>query len=129
MRTYHALRTLQIIVGVSIPVLSLLLRNQLGQNITGVLGAFLAGNEAFLQFRQFPQHWKRWRIAEQDLIREAWLFDQNVGKYSDPNTKKTVLAEAVEKIIAKEHNAWVELHEKTAKGHEESHGKAKASGQ
>jgi hypothetical protein len=112
MRRYETFKTIQIVIGVSIPVAALLVPEGSVRGVTAVLGCLVAGIEAFLQFRQFNQHWMRWRATEQDLTSEMWLYAQNAGKYVDSASKSVLLANTTEEIIRKERQGWAEVQKK-----------------
>lgn len=112
---YQSLKAIQIAAGVMIPIAAIVFPDTTVRRATAILGCLVAGIETFLQFMQYHQHWMRWRAAENRLQREKWLFIQNAGKYTDPETKDVLLAETVEDIISNEFQTWHSEEEKRAK--------------
>lgn len=107
MRWYQSLKTIQILTGVTIPIVAVLAPDDCVRGATAILGSVVAGIEGIVQFRQFHRHWMRWRAAEQDLISEMWLFNQSAGKYGNPASKAVLLAETTEEIIKRERKGWI----------------------
>jgi hypothetical protein len=107
MRVWTSLKAIQIIAAVAIPVGAVILPEVAIRGVTAILGALVSGIETYLQLRQHQSNWLRWRTAQNSLQREAWLYGQQAGRYSDTSAPQQVLlAEIVEKIIAEEHASW-----------------------
>jgi len=112
-RAFYGFKSLQIILGMSIPICSLVTPDaKLANIINGVLGTVIAALESYLQLGNTERNWQRWRSSAEALKREKWLFLQNAGSYADPASPKSseiLLAERVEEIISREHNDWLAL--------------------
>lgn len=83
--------------------------------INGILGSAIAAIESYLQFANLDKNWHRWRSTAEALKREQSLYIQKAGPYADPDRPKappSVLAERIEEIVAREHEAWVALESK-----------------
>jgi hypothetical protein len=115
LRTFRSFKITQILIGVSIPISSLVIpvlttNYMLATIVNGVLGSLVAGIEGFLQLGQTERNWQRWRSTAEALKREKWRFRQNAGPYADPasgpKSSKVVFVERVEQIVSDEHAEW-----------------------
>lgn len=114
-RKFTALKMLQILIGATIPICSLIVPlvtgdgYQLAAIINGILGTAIAAIESYLQLGQTERNWYRWRSTQQALQREKSLFLQNAGPYyagTEPKPSNVILAERTEQIISEEHLEW-----------------------
>lgn len=72
--------------------------------ITSVLVAVLTA--AIKTFR-FQENWINYRTTCETLKKEEFLYNANVGDYSNTTEKETLFVERVESLISRENTLWL----------------------
>jgi hypothetical protein len=83
-----------------------------------VLGGTIVVVEGLQQLFKFHDSWLGYRSACEDLQRERYLFASRAGPYRGSPDPEPLLAERVESVMSREHDAWRQAHMEPEK-HEE----------
>lgn len=111
---YKLLKTIMILVSVTIPFLAGLIKGD--SNIlkiaVGVGGITIAGIEGILSLYKYQDLWIQYRLTAEMLGREKILFITEAGQYeNNPNAFKQFVKQA-ESIMGSENQAWLESQKK-----------------
>lgn len=105
---YKGLKSLEIILSVTIPFLSGLIDKSpmLLPILIGILGIVIAIIEGILYLFRFKENWTEYRIAAESLRREKVLYLTKSGPYLK-NATLQMLVERVEMYTEQENKAWL----------------------
>jgi len=101
-RWYKALRVLQLVLSVSIPVV---VGFGAPGTVAAVLGALIAVVEGIQQLFQFHEHWIGYRSTAEALKQNKYLYLSRARPYSG-HERDRILAERVEALISRENTQW-----------------------
>jgi hypothetical protein len=106
---YHQLKICQIIMAGLIPIISLI-GFSIAKYIVALFGAIIAAIEGIQQLFQYHTLWYDYRLTNEHLKHEQYLFLSLSGPYRDLNYEEglLLLAERIEEHISKEHAKWVD---------------------
>ncbi len=108
-RRYHWLKTIVIILSVSIPFLVLLIDDfPFFKYIVGVAGVLIAGLEGISSLHEYQNNWLNYRKTLESLQREKFMFATKSGLYKKNNTFQ-FFVERVESILESENQSWSEF--------------------
>ena len=111
---YKLLKTIMILVSVTIPFLAGLIKGEsdILKIAVGVGGIMIAGIEGILSLYKYQDLWLQYRLAAEMLEREKILFITETGQYeNNPNAFKQFVKQA-ESIMGSENQAWLESQKK-----------------
>jgi uncharacterized protein DUF4231 len=107
---YKLLKTIMILVSVTIPFLAGLIKGEsdILKIAVGVGGILIAGIEGILSLYKYQDLWLQYRLTAEMLGREKILFITEAGQYeNNPNAFKLFVKQA-ESIMGSENQAWLE---------------------
>jgi hypothetical protein len=104
---YKGLKFLQMVLAVSIPVLSHL-NPAVAKWATSIAGALIAVLEGIQHMNQYSTLWVTYRATAERLKHEKFLFLSGAGQYKGlaEQERLTLLAERVEEHVSTEHANW-----------------------
>jgi Protein of unknown function (DUF4231) len=110
---FLSLKSSQILLAASIPVVALISPATSQPTFNGVLGALIVVVEGLQQAFQFQRYWIKYRTAQRTLVNEHHLYLAEAGPYRVGGTdeRNKAFAERVETVAMTEHGSWVELTE------------------
>ena len=111
---YKSLKTIVIIVSVSIPVLAGMISD--GDNwlkiVVGICGASIAGVEGILSLFKFQDLWLQYRLTAEMLEREKIIFLTGSGPYENSSSAFKNFVINAESIMGNENQTWLENQQK-----------------
>jgi len=115
-RKYVYTQSAIIILGLLVPVIINLPKEISGVDLsmwiqltTTILSLSLAVMNGMLNFLKFGDLWLSYRMTEEVLKQEKYLFLASAGKYQDKENAYSQFVETVESIISSEHNKFRNL--------------------
>jgi len=114
-RSYLTLKVAQLVLAAAIPVGA---AAGAGSVFAAVLGGTIVVVEGLQQLFKFHDSWLGYRSACEALQRERYLFGARAGPYRDRPDPEPLLAERVESVMAREHDAWRQAHMEPEKDEE-----------
>ena len=115
-RNYVSTQAAIIILGLIVPVVINLPKEFGGVDVslwiqisTTILSLSLAILNGLLNFLKFGDLWLSYRMTEEVLKQEKFLFLASAGKYQDKDNAYPQFVETVESIISSEHNKFRNL--------------------
>jgi hypothetical protein len=118
-RAYLFMKATQLLVTLSITIVSLSTNGYFRSNlsfIVGFLGALLLALEGIQQTLQLQPLWVKYRATANVLQREVLLYQSGAGPYASQNAHPALMsrlfAERAEAVIASENADWTSLQEK-----------------
>jgi len=115
-RKYVYTQSAIIILGLLVPVIINLPKEISGVDLsmwiqltTTILSLSLAVMNGMLNFLKFGDLWLSYRMTEEVLKQEKYLFLASAGKYQDKENAFSQFVETVESIISSEHNKFRNL--------------------
>lgn len=111
---YKRLQLLQIVLAVSIPILTLLLdHNDWIKFIIAVNGGLIAFIESANRVYNFKDLWTKYRLTTEALKREKIFYEtQSVPYYKSANIDELIMR--CERIMSEENTYWTDLQNKSA---------------
>lgn len=105
---YKTLKFLQIVLAVSIPLVSHL-DPEVAKWLTSIAGASIAVLEGIQHMNQYAMLWVSYRSTAERLKHEKFLFLSSAGPYKGlaDAERLVVLAERVEEHVSSEHANWI----------------------
>jgi len=95
----------------SVPVLAIAGGNLNYRLSSGILGAIAVAAEGFQQTVQFQRLWVKYRSAYQRLMREADLYLEKSGRYSELGEARRIFVERAAEIMENENTTWLSVQE------------------
>jgi len=104
-RWYKALKLLQVVLAVLIPIMAML---PVAKWATALAGAAIAVLEAIQHMNQYSTLWVTYRSTAEHLRHEKYLFLSSAGPYRGQaeTDRLLTLAERVEEHVSSEHANW-----------------------
>jgi hypothetical protein len=110
------MKTLQISLAASIPVVSVFATATVQRGINAVLGALVGVIEGILALGQYQQTWLLYRATREALRREELLFSESAGPYAQASSNATQLfIERSDAIMSGETGKWVSAQQQPSK--------------
>jgi hypothetical protein len=105
-RWYKGLKLLQVVLGVSIPLLAY----QNATFLTALTGVAIAVLEAVQHLNQYSTLWIEYRSTAERLKHARWLFLSRAGEFRELREEEALrlLAEQVETYVSTEHASWTQ---------------------
>lgn len=100
---YQVAKTVSLVVAAIVPIVAAL-RGPAA--VTASLAAIVVIVEGALQLFQFHANWITYRTTAESLRQHSLMYASRVGPYSDPRTRRIVLAERIQELIATENTTW-----------------------
>lgn len=114
-KVYVSLKTLQILLAASIPVVSVFATAPVQRGTNAVLGALVGVIEGVLSLGQYQQNWLLYRATRQALRREELLLSESAGSYAQAGPNATQLfVERSDAIMFGETAKWVSAHQQSS---------------
>ncbi len=114
-RRFKQLKVCQIVLAAAIPVAA---AASAPDWALGAAGGVIVVLEGIQQLQQYQQNWTAYRSTCERLRHERLLFEAHGGPYALAPNATALLAERVEAVVSKEHEAWVTHREETDRGSE-----------
>jgi hypothetical protein len=118
--TYLSLKTIQLILTTTIPILSLIDSGRYSRVVIALIGASVAIIEGFLQLQQTQANWLRYRATRESLKREALLHSASAGPYADVSNADSLFIERADAIISGELSKWISAQGTSTKPRDDS---------
>ena len=107
---YIRIRTIEIIFGFSISLISLFLKRDLSGVAIGALSFSLAGLNSFLLLNKYQENWLQYRSTSELLKQEKYMFIGKSGTYNteEEGERFKLFVERCETIISSENINWAQ---------------------
>lgn len=111
---HHRMQTTMILLGILIPVVVNLPHNwgdsiDVSGYIQGtvtLMALLLAGLTGISNFRKFGDLWLSYRMTEELIKHEKYLFQTSSGQYTKSETATQRFVQTIESIVSSEHNKF-----------------------
>jgi hypothetical protein len=100
---YQTLKVAAILVGALVTVLA---ASNAPPVLTAACAAAIVVTEGVQQVFQFHTHWITYRATAEALRQHAFQYAAGVAPYSDPRTRRALLADALQNMVNSENTSW-----------------------